>query len=92
MSAAKTQISTEQQIRDIELAAYKAIQRPVKLSDSAKAQAGPVTPHILQARLNEAFGFDRSGEGRMENLIQTLGVLSVIGACWVIGFALYAQL
>jgi len=92
MSAAQNRTSTEQQIRDIEFAAHKAIQRPVKLNDGPREQAGPVVPHILQARLYETFSFDRAGEERMESVVQMLGVIIVFGACWVIGKALYAQL
>lgn len=92
MSAAKNRTPVEQEISDVEYAALNEIQCPVKLSKLTKEQVGPVGAHILQARLNEAFAFNRSGEGLMEYLIQTLGVIVVFAACWMIGLALYAQL
>ena len=51
MPALKKPTMTEQQVEKIKCAAQKAIERPVKLSDSHEQQSRPVIPHILQNRI-----------------------------------------
>lgn len=89
MSVSKTAASYANMIQESEERARRAIEKPVKLATPGSKQIQPVQTHVLQERIEDAYSEAYLSGEIYEKWIQAAGVLTIMGACWILGIALY---